>query len=112
MNNYPDDIRTFDHHPGSPFYDDGSEAQHEEDICAAVDDLLATGHHEQWVLDDMVAGIVEDLVANDCHIIARFISHLVSDQYTDAPFTGSVKEFIQGKIEAIIREEWPEGGFE
>jgi len=28
--NYPDDIRTFDHHPGSPFYDEPEDDESEE----------------------------------------------------------------------------------
>lgn len=47
MSNYPDDIRSYDHHPQSPFYDDGG---YEDAVSDAFQDAL-TGDNTDLYFD-------------------------------------------------------------
>ena len=62
--NYPDDIRSYDNVPGSPFYQDPNEWMHEkadEMATAWLEELGTTGmiEHEDWSLADLVVLMAE-----------------------------------------------------
>ena len=91
--NYPDDIRSYDNVPGSPFYQDPNEWMHEkadEMATAWLEELGTTGmiEHEDWTLADLVvlmaeAGMDPDSPTERFYFLEAYILKLIESRPED-----------------------------
>lgn len=107
MDNYPENIRSFDIDPYSPFFEDNAEEKLEAEYCR-LDGLLnrdsrTLSKKDKCEQDELTCLLLEEIMKLDdaAEIVSHWANHLQVTQHSNAvAFTDGLEKIAQRNLDA------------